>query len=219
MTMRSTSCPVARSGDYPSPLITDLLNAWGRGDREAFDTLVELVYGELHWLASYVRRGEAPGHSLETTGLLNEAYLRLVKQEGGSWESRAQFYALAAQVMHHVLVDHARQRLSDKRGGGKTEIAFAHLAPIDQAALAGAVAGDEEYDILALNDALESLAKLDAQQAQVVELRFFLGLTIEDTAKVLGVSPSTVKRAWSVARAWLGRELGGLQSDRDEESS
>jgi len=159
-----------------------------------------LIYDELHRSAARAMRGESTGHTLQPTALVNEAYLRLVDQSRAVWQNRAQFFRVAAQVMRRVLVDHARARLSEKRGGGARAITLddlrdASLPPID-------------VDILDLNEALEKLAALDPVQARVVELRYFTGLNIDETAEALGISPATVKREWTVARAWLRRELG-----------
>lgn len=186
----------------PSPDVTGLLLAWGRGDQSAADRLVPAVYDELHRQAERAMRREGHEHTLQATALVHESYLRLVDQRRVEWRSRAHFFAIAATVMRRVLVDHARARLTAKRGGG--------AAPITLAG-AGAGAADEgadEVELLALHDALERLAVIDPEQARLVELRYFGGLTIEETADALGVSPATVKREWALARAWLRRELG-----------
>lgn len=180
--------------------MTLLLTAWRNGDTSAADQLMPLIYDELHRSAARAMRGESTGHTLQPTALVNEAYLRLVDQSRAVWQNRAQFFGVAAQVMRRVLVDHARARLSEKRGGGARAITLddlrdASLPPID-------------VDILDLNEALEKLAALDPVQARVVELRYFTGLNIDETAEALGISPATVKREWTVARAWLRRELG-----------
>ena len=158
-----------------------------------------LIYDELHRAAARAMRGEAVGHTLQPTALVSELYLRLEDHGGPNWESRTQFFRVAAKVMRQVLVDHARARCSEKRGGG------VHPITLDEVRDSPSV-GDS-VDVLALHEALDNLAKLDADQAAVVELRYFTGLNIEETAKALGVSPATVKRDWAVARAWLHREL------------
>lgn len=161
-----------------------------------------LVYDELHRAAARAMRGEAVGHTLQPTALVNELYLRLVDQSGAEWKNRSQFFGVAAQVMRRVLVDHARARLSEKRGGGARAITLEDLHDVPQDS-----ATSGELDILALDEALEKLATFDGDQARLVELRYFTGLTIEETADALGISPATVKREWVVARAWLRREL------------
>lgn len=180
--------------------ITHLLNEWSDGDRLALDKLTPLVYEELrHQAARYLRR-ERPGHTLQTTALIHEAYLRLIDAKEMHWQSRAHFFAIAANLMRRVLVDHARRRDADKRGGSHSPM------PLDEAL---AVVNETAVDLLAMDEALDRLAAMDPQQARVVELRFFSGLSVEETAAALGVSPKTVKRDWSVARAWLRREIGG----------
>ncbi len=176
--------------------ITQLLQAWGQGDQAARDQLIAMIYDELRRLARKHLRRERPGHTLETSALVNEAYLRMAAQNV-SWQSRAHFFGIAARLMRQILVDHARLRDNVKHGGG-----------LQRVSLDAADAGQEQTaDILALDDALETLAKMSPQQSHIIELRFFGGLTIEETAEVLGVSPSTVEREWRVARAWLWREL------------
>jgi RNA polymerase sigma-70 factor (ECF subfamily) len=187
---------VAMSAD-----VTGLLLAWRKGDKGAADKLMPAIYDELHRQAERAMRNENPDHILQATALVNEAYLRLVDQSRVEWQNRAHFLGVAAQIMRRVLVDHARGRLADKRGGGA-----AHVTLDDVHAGAGEGAGP--VDLLELNDALEKLAALDPDQARVVELRYFTGLSIEETAEAMGTSPATVKREWAVARAWLKRELG-----------
>ena len=180
--------------------ITDLLRQWSAGDQRALDQVTPLVYEELrHQAARYLRR-ERPGHTLQTTALINEAYLRLIDAREVHWQSRTHFFAIAANLMRRVLVDHARRRDADKRGGPHVRV------QLDEAL---AVADEADIDLLAIDEALDKLAAIDPQQARVVELRFFSGLNVEETAAALGVSPKTVKRDWSVARAWLRREIGG----------
>ena len=186
----------------PEPAhVTGLLQAWAAGDPAALEALLPAVYGELRRRAARALRRESPGHTLQTTDLVHEAYLRLVDQRQGVGANRAQFLGLAAVCMRRVLVDHARARQAAKRGGGARQITLTDLPVGDDS-------GDEPaVDVLALDDALRRLAQLDPQQGRVVELRYFGGLNIEETAAALGVSPSTVKREWAVARAWLRREL------------
>jgi RNA polymerase sigma factor (TIGR02999 family) len=183
--------------DSPSQ-ITHLLGRWRAGDREALDALMPLVYGELRRLAWHYLERERPDHTLQSTALVHEAYMRLVGQNPPEWKSRAHFFGVAARLMRQILVDHARTKRAAKRGGDSLKLTL-------NEALAGSKVKD--LDILALDDALNNLAQLHPQQSQIVELRFFSGLTIEDTSEVLGVSPATVKRNWTTARAWLFREM------------
>lgn len=178
--------------------ITQLLVAWGDGDESALTDLAPLVYEELHRLAHHYMSGERPGHTLQTTALVNEAYVRLIDWKNVRWQNRAHFFAVSAQLMRRILVDFARARGYDKRGGG------ARPVTLDEAAV---VANDTGTDMVALDEALNALAELDDRQSRVVELRFFGGLSIEETAEVLKVSAATVRRDWSLARAWLHREL------------
>jgi RNA polymerase sigma factor (TIGR02999 family) len=182
----------------PSHSVTQLLQEWRGGDREALDRLVPLVYEELRLQAARYLRRERPGHTLQTSALINEAYLRLVDAQDVPWQSRAHFFAVAANLMRRILVDHARRKRAGKRGGADVRL------PLDEAM---GVAGGQQVDLIALDEALEMLAALDPQQARVVELRFFTGLSVEETAEALGVSPRTVKRDWGMARAWLYGEL------------
>jgi RNA polymerase sigma factor (TIGR02999 family) len=179
--------------------VTQLLVEWGGGDRAALDRLLPLVFDELRRLAASYLRRERAGHTLQPTALVNEAYLRLVDQEGAQWQNRAHFFGIAANLMRQILVDHARQRSADKRGGSQLQ-----RLSLTQAER---LVKQEELDVLALNEALERLSEFDPQQARIVELKFFGGLTIEETAEVLGVSHATVEREWKLARAWLRREL------------
>jgi len=182
----------------PSIRINQLLADWRRGDQQARDELIPVVYDELRRLARLRLRNERPDHTLQSAALVNEAYLRLARQDAPQWQNRAHFFGVAAQLMRHILVDHARNRLAAKRGAGAPRLALEpELVP----------ARESEVDLVALDDALGKLAALDAQQARLIELRFFAGLSIEDTAVVLGISPATVKREWVTARAWLRREL------------
>lgn len=180
--------------------VTELLRSWARGDQSALDRLVPLVHDELHRLAHRCMRQEQAGHTLQTTALVDEAYLRLVDADNVRWEDRRHFFAIAATVMRRILVDFARARRAKKRE------AILLKAPVDLERLQVA-APQPDADIVALDDALQSLAVFDARAARVVELRYFGGLSIEETAEVLGVSPRTVKRDWAAARAWLMGEL------------
>jgi RNA polymerase sigma factor (TIGR02999 family) len=180
--------------------ITDLLVSCGRGDKESLDKLMPAVYDELRRQAARYLRREQPGHTLQTTALIHEAYVRLVDQRNVQWQNRAHFFGIAAQMMRRILVDHARRRKRAKRGGSDIKIS------LDDAAVA--VQG-QDLDVVAVDEALTRLAKIDEQQSRVVELRFFSGLTVEETAEVMGISPATVKRDWSMAKAWLHRELSG----------
>ena len=178
--------------------ITRLLVAWGNGDESALAGLTPLVYEELHRLAHHYMSGERAGHTLQTTALVNEAYVRLIDWKNVRWQNRAHFFGVSAQLMRRILVDFARTRGYQKRGGG------ARPVTLDDAAV---VTDDRGADMVALDEALLALAKLDARQSRVVELRFFGGLNVEETAEVLKVSSGTVRRDWSLARAWLHREL------------
>jgi RNA polymerase sigma-70 factor (ECF subfamily) len=188
--------------DPSSHSITHLLNEWSDGDERALDRLTPLVYAELRQQAARYLRRERPGHSLQTTALINEAYLRLIDAKDVRWQSRAHFFAIAANLMRRILVDHARRRYAENRGGSQIQLT---ISDVD------AAAKETDVDVLAIDEALDRLAALDPQQAQIVELRFFSGLSVEETAAALGISPKTVKRDWSVARAWLRREIGGYK--------
>ena len=183
--------------------VSGLLRAWGDGDRGALDKLTPIVYDELHRLARHYMRGERPGHSLQTSALVNEAYMRLVDYKGMQWQNRAHFFAVSAQLMRRILVDHAR-RHNLKRGGGVQHISLEEIA---------IVGGERSADLVALDEAMDALALLDPRKVQVVEMRFFGGLSVEETAEVLKVSSVTVMRDWSTARAWLYRELNGGKTD------
>ena len=179
--------------------ISQLLRAWSDGDKLALSQLTPIVYAELRRLAHRYMRRERTGHSLQTTALVNEAYLRLVDFNRMQWQDRAHFFAVSAQVMRRILIEHAR-RHNQKRGGG-----VAHVS-LEEAASVG---GNRAGDLVALDDAMNALARLDPRKAQVVEMRFFGGLNVEETADVLKVSTATVMRDWSTAKAWLYRELAG----------
>ena len=182
--------------------VSTLLRAWSGGDQSALDKLAPIVYDELRRLARHYLSGERSGHSLQATALVNEAYLRLVDYKRMRWENRAHFFAVSAQLMRRILVDHAR-RHNLKRGGGVPHIALEDTAVVD---------GRPE-NLVELDDAMQALAHIDPRKAQVVELRFFGGLSVEETAEVLKVSPVTVMRDWSTARAWLYREMNGGAGD------
>src|ERR1700693_3908419 len=183
----------------PGGEVSGLLRAWGDGDRGALDKLTPIVYDELHRLARRYMRGERPGHSLQTSALVNEAYMRLVDYKGMQWQNRAHFFAVSAQLMRRILVEHSR-RHNLKRGGGVLHVS------LEETAIVG---GDRAADLIALDDAMVALARLDPRKVQVVEMRFFGGLSVEETAEVLSVSSVTVMRDWSTAKAWLYRELTG----------
>ena len=178
--------------------VTKLLLAWRQGDETAFDRLIPLVYRELHHLAKRYMRRERAGHTLQTTALVNEAYLHLVDWGNVQWQNRAHFFAVAARVMRQILVDYARGRSSGKRGGQEIHVALDEAAEVPQA---------RSVDLIALDDALQSLARIDLRKSRVVEMRFFAGLTIEEIAEVFKVSSRTVSRDWELAQAWLYREM------------
>jgi RNA polymerase sigma factor (TIGR02999 family) len=178
--------------------VTQLLRAWSNGDEAALARLAPLVDAELHRLADSFLRRERPGHTLQTTALINEAYLRLIDDSAVQWQNRAHFYGIAAQLMRRILVDHARRRRKLKRGGGALRVSLAQAETIAQEASA---------DIIALDFALTSLSKFDARKSQIVELKFFGGLSEEAIAEILKVSLRTVQREWNLARAWLYQEL------------
>jgi RNA polymerase sigma factor (TIGR02999 family) len=184
--------------------ITTLLKAWSKGDSSALDRLTPLLYDELRRLARGYMRHERPGQTLQTTALINEAYLRLVDVKGVDWQDRAHFLAVAARIMRRILIDAARARASAKRGGELERVDHSTAVDFDQ--LPASPSGHAE-ELVALDDALSRLAQLDPRRAQVIELRFFGGLTIEETAGVLNISPQSVMRDWKLARAWLARDL------------
>jgi RNA polymerase sigma factor (TIGR02999 family) len=180
--------------------VTELLRAWGAGDAQASDSLVRLVYGELRRQARLTLRREGEAHTLQPTALVHEAWLRLGDQRDARWESRTQFFAVAAQMMRRVLLDHARTRRALKRGGGAVQVSLAGAGAAEDPPL-------DPVDLIALDEALTRLAALDPQKARLVDLRYFAGLSIPEAAEVLGVSTATVGREWAVARMWLRREL------------
>jgi RNA polymerase sigma-70 factor (ECF subfamily) len=183
--------------------VSALLRAWSDGDQGALDKLAPIVYDELRRLAGYYLNRERSGHSLQATALVNEAYLRLVDYKRMRWENRAHFFAVSAQLMRRILVDHAR-RHNLKRGGGVQHVTLEDTAVIG---------GGRDENLVELDDAMQGLARIDPRKAKVVELRFFGGLSVEETAEVLKVSPITVMRDWKTARAWLYREMGGGTRD------
>jgi RNA polymerase sigma factor (TIGR02999 family) len=178
--------------------INKLLASWGHGDPEARDELIPLIYKELRRIARRHLCHERPDHTLESAALVNEAYLRLVRQQAPEWENRAHFFGVAAQMMRHILVDHARSRRAAKRGAGSPRLSLDPEINLPQ---------KPGVDLVALDGALSKLAALDPQQSRLVELRFFGGLSIEETAVVMGISPRTVERGWAAARAWLRLEM------------
>src|ERR1700675_4072341 len=198
--MGNSEQPVNKAAQVPDHgEVSGLLRAWSDGDRAALDRLTPIVYDELRRLAGHYMKGERPGHSLQTTALVNEAYMRLVDYKSMQWQNRAHFFAVSAQLMRRILVEHAR-RHNLKRGGGVQHVSLEETAIVDD---------DQPADLVALDDAMNALARIDPRKMQVVEMRFFGGLSVEETAEVLKVSPKTVKRDWRAARAWLYRELTG----------
>lgn len=186
--------------DVQSHDVTHLLKAWNNGNEVAFAQLVPLVEAELHQLAqNYISR-ERPGHLLQTTALVNEAWLRLIDWQNVSWQNRAHFYGAAASIMRRILVDEARHRQRQRHGGGALQVSLTQAKDISQ---------EKRTDLIALDDALTSLAEFDARKSKIVELRFFGGLSVEETAEVLKLSARTVAREWNVAQAWLFRALNG----------
>jgi RNA polymerase sigma factor (TIGR02999 family) len=178
--------------------VSQLLERWSNGDDDALDRLMPLVYEELHRLAGAYLRRERKTHTLQPTALVNEAYLKLIDQRNAHWRNRAQFFGVAAQLMRRILIDHARAHQASKRGGPNYNVSLSEAYRFGE---------KPDLDLLALHEVLERLAKLDAPQGRIVELRFFGGLTIEETAEVMEISHATVEREWRIARAWLRREL------------
>ena len=179
--------------------VTELLLRWSEGDEAALERLMPLVYAECRRIAARQMRAEREQHTLSPTALVNELYLRMVQHQRATWTNRAQFFGIAAQLMRRVLVDHARARLTQKREGGRIAVS---LAAADEVATPSQIT-----DVLAVDEALQRLGRIDPDQQRIVELRFFAGLTVEETAQVIGRSPRTVKREWRLAKAWLFREL------------
>lgn len=192
--------PLPQYSDPAHTDLTELLAAWSQGDRSAADRLIPIVYPELHRAASRAMRNEEVGHTLQPTALVNEVYLRLVDQSRAGWQNRSQFFGVAAQMMRRILVDHARAKASEKRGGGTRAFTLDDVRDTPNSSI-------DDIRILELHEALEKLEALDPNQARIVELRYFGGLNIDETADALGISPATVKREWAIARAWLRREL------------
>src|SRR5215471_15578239 len=188
-----------------APDVTKLLVNWSRGDQAALEQLMPLVYGELRRLASAYLRRERSNHTLQSTALVNEAFLRMVQQHDVHWRNRAHFYAIAAQMIRRILVDYARAQHAEKRGSGAVKL------ELDDAMMAALPQQSRDVDLLGLNDALDRLAELDERQSRVVELRFFAGLSIEETAEVMHLSPASIKREWQTARAWLFREMSAAR--------
>jgi RNA polymerase sigma-70 factor (ECF subfamily) len=187
-----------------SQQVTDLLQAWSDGDETALERLMPLVYDELHRLAKRYMRRERSGHTLQTTALINEAYLRLIERNHTRWENRAHFFAISAQLMRQILVDFARSRRSRKRGGEEFQVSLGEAL---------AVPVNRDADLVALDDALRALGAIDERKSRIVELRFFGGLSEEETAEALKISPATVRRDWKVAKVWLLHELKRGQKD------
>lgn len=181
------------------PTITTFLHKWRQGDTEAFDKVTQYVYNDLRRRASAYMRNERQGHTLQTTGLVHEAFIQLLDKQEIEWEDRSHFFAVAAQTMRRILVDHARSRTREKRGGKNEDL------PLDDAKQLPATSS--RIDLIALDEALNNLAAFDKRQAHIVELKYFGGMTLDETADVLGVSRVTVKRDWQIARAWLRRQL------------
>ena len=183
----------------PSHEVTQLLVAWSNGDKTALDRLMPLVYNELRRLARHYMNRERPAHTLQTSGLVNEAYLRLIDQDEMRWENRAHFFGIAARLMREILIEHARSRQAAKRGGAQLRVSLSDVERI---------ASRTHVNLIALDAALDRLEAIDPRKSRIVELRYFGGLGIEETAEVIGISPATVKRDWSMARAWLRSEIG-----------
>ncbi len=188
---------MSSTSDQPGQ-VTQLLERWSGGDQSALEELTPLVYNELRNVADAYLRRERPDHTLQATALVNEAYLRLIGQKHGRWEGRKHFYGIAARLMRQVLIEHARKHKAEKRGGGRVTVTLDHY---DE------VADTPDVDILAVHEALERLATFDEQQARIVELRFFGGLSIQEAAETMGIGHATVEREWKMARAWLRNEL------------
>jgi len=198
-------CDLGRRLDRDSANgVTELLVRWRGGDQDALQSLMPLVYAELRRLAQYYLRRERSDHTLSSTALVHEAYVRLAGQNPPEWQNRAHFFGIAARLMRQILIEHARSHSAIKRGGGVGKITLEETQALQE---------QTSIDIIALDGALDRLTAMDAQQGKIVELRFFGGLTIEDTSEVLGISPATVKRDWITARAWLHREITGSKAE------
>jgi RNA polymerase sigma factor (TIGR02999 family) len=194
------STGVSPMASVPAPDVTQLLAQWSGGSQAALDQLMPLVYGELHRLAGAYLRRERSNHTLQSTALVHEAFMRMVHQQDVQWKNRAHFFAIAAQMIRRILVDYARSQHAEKRGSGAVKLS------LDEA-MAVPLPSGTDIDLLGLNDALDHLTEMDERQSRIVELRFFAGLSIEETAEVLQLSPATIKREWQTARAWLFREM------------
>lgn len=189
--------------------VTRLLLEWSDGNEQALEEMLPLIYDELRHLAHNFLYRERPGHTLQTTALVHEAYLKLIDQRDARWQNRAHFFAIAAQAMRRILIDSARKHIADKRGGGGEKLSLAEVASISP---------EPDTNLLELDEALNELAEIDAQQSRIIELRYFGGLTIEETAEVMKLSPATIKREWAMARAWLHQSLTQGEIDQGEQS-
>ena len=194
----------AQMPTLPPQEVTQLLADWSKGDKSALDKLLPLVHAELRRIARRQMSHERPGHTLQATALINEVYLKLLGQESFEWQNRAHFFAVCAQMMRHILIDHARAHTREKRGGGAVQVS------LDKAVV---IANEQAEHLLALDEALRSLENLDAQKAKIVELRYFGGLSLEETAEVLDISPRTVRREWQRSKAWLYRMISEGTAD------
>jgi len=190
--------------------VTRLLLEWSDGNQQALEEMLPLIYDELRRLAHNFLYRERPGHTLQTTALVHEAYLKLIDQRDARWQNRAHFFAIAAQAMRRILIDSARQHIADKRGGGGQKLSLAEGATITP---------EPDSNLLALDEALNALAEIDAQQSRIIELRYFGGLTIEETAEVMKLSPATIKREWTMARAWLHQSLTNEKIEQRQSES
>jgi RNA polymerase sigma-70 factor (ECF subfamily) len=199
LTISANKAKLVSMSALPSHEVSDLLADWGNGDQTALDRLIPLVYDELRHMAHRYMARESPAHTLQTTGLVNDAYLRLVDQKRTRWQNRGQFFGIAARLMRRVLVDHARSHAYEKRGGGAVHV------PLDEGTM---LSPERAADVLALDEALNQLTTIDPRKCQIVELRYFGGFTVEETASLLEISDVTVMRDWSLAKAWLRREIG-----------
>ena len=186
----------------PPAGVTELFIQAENGNREALDEMLPLVYGELRRLANFYLSKERPGHTLQPTALVHEAYLRLINQQSVNWKNRAHFFGLAAQMMRRILTNHARDRAADKRGGKSERVSLSRVAASSEL---------KDIELIALDDALKQLSKRDSRKGRIVELKFFAGLTTEEIAEILQISPATVRREWAVARAWLFRWVNGIE--------
>lgn len=192
------------SSSIPPHQVTELLVSWSNGDQAALEQLTSLVYAELRRLARHYMSGERSGHTLQTTALVNEAYLRLIDWKDVRWQNRAHFFAVSAQMMRHILVDFARNKNNVKHGAGVHQISLEEM---------GNIPLERSADLVALDEALGALASFDLRKSQIVEMRFFGGLSVEETAEVLKINPATVTRDWNIAKAWLYRELSRADGD------